>query len=103
LQPESLLFGANWVLPASTVLAQEFEAAYVRDCDVNETHAVELVLEAIKRSAVSARVSGHVIEVNYFAGEGMHLPEAVIGTASARAKPIVLNGLAGHARRNPHT
>ncbi len=91
-----------WFLAAATTIwtaaANGVETAEVRYRDVDETYAVEAVVEAIKQSTVSAQVTGRVVEVNYDVGDYVQRGQIIVRIDESEAKQVVVGSEAQVAR-----
>jgi RND family efflux transporter MFP subunit len=90
LKLERALVAAATALSASAVFAQALETAEVRYRDVDETYAVEAVVEAIRQSTVSARVTGRVVEVNYDVGDYVKQGQIIVRIDESEARQVVV-------------
>lgn len=73
----------------SVAFGQQVETAEVRYRDVDETYAVEAVVEAIRQSTVSARVTGRVVEVNYDVGDYVKQGQIIVRIDESEARQVV--------------
>lgn len=74
----------------SLVGAQGLDTTEVQYREVDVTYSVEAVVEAIRQSTVSARVTGRIVEANYDVGDFVQKGKVIVRIDESEAKQVVV-------------
>ena len=57
--------------------------------EVDVTYAAEAIVEAVKQSTVSARVTGRIVEINYDVGDSVKKGQVIVRIDETEARQVV--------------